>query len=83
LRQRYAERLAARDGFADAGNRPASATIGIDIATGYQCIGKRWWFCKARYKNGPFPGLKRGQSLQTKSLDRGRGVIGVGEAAVA
>ena len=39
--------------------------------------------CKARYKNGPFPGLKRGQSLQTKSLDRGRGVIGVGEAAVA
>ena len=29
--------------------------------------------CKARYKNGPFPGLKRGQSLQTKSLDRGRG----------
>ena len=25
--------------------------------------------CKARYKNGPFPGLKRGQSLQTKSLD--------------
>jgi hypothetical protein len=40
-------------------------------------------YCKARYKNGPFPGLKRGQSLQTKSLDRGRGVIGVGEAAVA
>ena len=25
--------------------------------------------CKARDKNGPFPGLKRGQSLQTKSLD--------------
>ncbi len=39
--------------------------------------------CKARDKNGPFPGLKRGQSLQTKSLDRGRVVIGVGEAAVA
>jgi len=39
--------------------------------------------CKARSKNGPFPGLKRGQLLQTKSLDRGRVVIGVGEAAVA
>jgi hypothetical protein len=44
LRQRYAERLVERDGFADAGNRQAGATIGIDIATGYQCIGKPWWF---------------------------------------
>ena len=39
--------------------------------------------CKARDKKGPFPGLKRGQSLQTKSLMRGRGVFGCGEAAVA
>jgi hypothetical protein len=39
--------------------------------------------CKARFKNGPFPGLKRGQSLQRKSLYGGRVVIGVGEAAVA
>jgi hypothetical protein len=61
-------------------NGPAVLTLRTSGEGDYKnCVNR----CKARYKNGPFPGLKRGQSLQTKSLDRGRGVIGVGEAAVA
>jgi hypothetical protein len=41
LRQQYAAGGGARDGFADAGNRQASAMVDIDITAELLCNGKQ------------------------------------------